>query len=162
MSFTHRNSGSVVEPIFQENPMDRISLAAFWLLLCAASSFAQNAGLTDKAAAFFDDSAVREIRIYFSDPHWYNTMVQNHQNQAQTGDPYIACRFKYGAIDLPKVGVRFKGNSSFTRNGIKRPFKFDFNEYDSSTKFPGLTKLNLNTNDLQPDFLREKSTQAGR
>ncbi|MEP7342778.1 MAG: hypothetical protein ABI977_33925, partial [Acidobacteriota bacterium] len=133
--------------------MNRIALAALWLAVFISPAFAQNTGLTDKASAFFDDSAMREIRIYFDNTNWYNTMVQNHQNQAQTGDPYIPCRFKYGQIDLPKVGVRFKGNSSFSRNGIKRPFKFDFNEYDDNLEFLGLKKLNLNTNDLQPDFM---------
>jgi uncharacterized protein (TIGR03437 family) len=126
-----------------------------WVGLTTAL-LAQQPRLNDPASAFFDDTAVREIRIYFDDLNWYNTMVQNHQNQATTGDPYIPCRFKYGSIELPKIGVRFKGNSSFRRNGIKRPFKFDFNEYDDAVSFLGLKKLNLQTNDLAPDFLREK------
>lgn len=125
-------------------------------LLLSLPAQAQQSNLTDAAAAFFNDSAVREIRIYFDNTNWYNTLVQAHQQQATTGDPYFPCRFKYGNIDLPKVGVRFKGNSSFTRNGIKRPFKFDFNEYDDNVNFLGLKKLNLHTNDLQPDFMREK------
>ncbi len=131
-------------------------MAALLAMLCITPSLAQQSMLTDRAAVFFDDRAVREIRIYFDNPNWYNTMVQNHQNQAQTGDPYIPCRFKYGSIEFPRVGVRFKGNSSFRRNGIKRPFKFDFNEYDPKAEFFGLSKLNLNTNDLAPDFMREK------
>ena len=137
--------------------MKRIALTALLAALCATAAFAQqHSTLGDRAAVFFNDSAVREIRIYFDEPNWYNIMVQNHQNQAQTGDPYIPCRFKYGNIDLPRVGVRFKGNSSFRRNGIKRPFKFDFNEFDAEADFLGLKKLNLQTNDLAPDFLREK------
>lgn len=137
--------------------MNRIG-KALWLALFLASPILaqQQSKLTDKASAFFDDSAVREIRIYFDDPNWYNTLVNAHQNQAQTGDPYFPCRFKYGSFEMPKVGVRFKGNSSFRRNGIKRPFKFDFNEYDENAEFLGLKKLNLNTNDLAPDFMREK------
>lgn len=145
--------------------MKRTGYVVLVVMLCSVAALAQQqSALSDKAAAFFNDSVVREIRIYFDDPNWYNTMVQNHQNQAQTGDPYIACRFKYGTVDLPKVGVRFKGNSSFRRNGIKRPFKFDFNEFVADTKFLGLSKLNLQTNDLSPDFMREKlfSDFAGR
>ena len=130
------------------------------ILVGSNSSLAQvstkGPALYDKAAAFFDDSAVRELRIYPADPNWYNVLVQAHQNQATTGDPYFPCRFKYGNIDLPKVGFRMKGNSSFRRNGIKRPLKFDFNEYDPNVEFYGLSKLNLNTNDLAPDFMREK------
>jgi uncharacterized protein (TIGR03437 family) len=116
----------------------------------------QQRSLTDKAAAFFDDSTVKEVRLYFEDSNWYNTMVQNHQNQRTNGDPYLPCRLKYGTVDLPKIGCRFKGNSSFQRNGIKRPFKLDFNEFVPGTDFLGLSKLNLQTNDLSPDFMREK------
>ena len=136
--------------------MSRITGVLFLVFVCVGSAAAQNSKIADRASAFFDDSAVREIRIYFDDPNWYNTLVQAHQNQRTNGDPYFPCRFKYGTIDLPKVGVRFKGNSSFGRNGIKRPFKFDFNEYDDNVEFLGLKKLNLHTNDLQPDFMREK------
>jgi len=145
--------------------MSRFKLYAPFLGLLFALSFsndvfaqvsAKGPALTDAAAAFFDDSAVREIRIYPEDADWYNKLVQAHQNEATTGDPYFPCRFKYGNIDLPKVGIRMKGNSSFRRNGIKKPFKLDFNEYDDNVTFLGLKKLNLNNGDLQPDFLREK------
>jgi hypothetical protein len=57
---------------------------------------------------------------------------------------------------FPAIGCRFKGNSSFRRNGIKKPFKLDFNEYDDNAAFLGLKKLNLNNFDLAPDFRREK------
>ncbi len=132
-----------------------LALIVFAPTLLAQGS-TKGPALNDKAAAFFDDSAVREIRIYPEDPNWYNTLLQAHQNEATSGDPYFPCRFKYGSIDLPKVGIRMKGNSSFRRNGIKKPFKLDFNEYDDNLTFLGLKKLNLNNGDLQPDFLREK------
>lgn len=138
--------------------MIRVLSVLTLLLVSAGHALAQHPKLYDPAAAFFDDSAVREIRLYFTDPDWYNKLVQAHQNQAQTGDPFFPCRFKYGTVEIPQIGCRFKGNSSFRRNGIKRPFKLDFNEYDANANFLGLTKLNLQTNDLQPDFLREKLT----
>jgi spore coat protein CotH len=113
-----------------------------------------NATLTDEAAAFFDDRGIREIRIYFDDPNWYNTLLRSHQSDPL--DPYFPCRFRSNGIEFPKIGCRFKGNSSAQRNGIKKPFKLDFNEYDDNITFMGLKKLNLNNFDLQPDFLREK------
>ncbi len=145
--------------------MTRITTQTLLLLgaaiaLLAPVSLAQvstkGAVINDAAATFFDDSAVREIRIYPEDPNWYNVLLQAHQNEATSGDPYFPCRLKYGSIELPKIGLRMKGNSSFRRNGIKKPFKLDFNEYDDNLTFLGLKKLNLNNGDLQPDFLREK------
>lgn len=112
------------------------------------------AAAADQAASFFDDSAVREIRLYFDDANWYNTLFQSHNSNP--ADPNFPVRFHYGETNLAKIGVRFKGNSSFRRNGIKKPFKLDFNEYDDNATFLGLKKLNLHPGDLQPDFLHEK------
>jgi len=123
----------------------------FAVFLVALSSTTLPAA--DEAAAFFDDTTVREIRLYFDDPNWYNTLLQGHNS---TADPYFPVRVQYGSIVLPKVGVRFKGNSSFRRNGVKKSFKLDFNEYDDNATLLGLKKLNLNNGDLQPDMLHEK------
>lgn len=123
------------------------------MLVLARAAFAQQSTLTDAAAAFFDDSAVREIRLYFDDSNWYNTLLAAHRTAA---DPYFPCRFESGGVRLARIGCRFKGNSSFQRNGIKKPFKLDFNEYDDDANFLGLKKLNVNNFDLQPDFMREK------
>jgi uncharacterized protein (TIGR03437 family) len=108
----------------------------------------------DQAAAFFDDSAVREIRLYFSDANWYNTLYQAHNSNPE--DPYFPARFRYGDTVMDSIGARFKGNASFRRNGVKKSFKLDFNRYDADANFLGLKKLNLNTGDLQPDLMREK------
>lgn len=109
----------------------------------------------DQAAAFFDASQVREIRIYFDDANWYNTLYQAHASNAD--DPYFPARFQSGDTAIPVIGVRFKGNSSFRRSSsVKKSFKLDFNEYDDEATFAGLKKLNLNNGDLSPDFLREK------
>jgi spore coat protein CotH len=114
--------------------------------------------LTDRAAAFFDDREVREIRLYFDeDANWYSTLFNAHRSNPE--DPYFPCRFRSGDVEIPRIGCRFKGNSSFNRNGIKKPFKLDFNEYDDDATFVGLKKLNLHNFDLQPDFMREKLLQ---
>jgi len=110
--------------------------------------------LADQASIFFDDSSVREIRITFSEANWYNTLYVSHNTNAD--DPYFPAKFQYGDVVIPQIGIRFKGNSSFRRNGVKKPFKLDFNEYDDNAAFYGLKKLNLHNGDLQPDHLHEK------
>ena len=125
-----------------------------WFALVALLSVTQVSPAADLAATVFDDSVVREIRLYFDDANWYNTLFQSHSsNQA---DPNFPVRFQYGNINIPRIGIRMKGNSSFRRNGVKKPFKLDFNEYDENANFLGLKKLNLHPGDLQPDFLHEK------
>lgn len=117
-------------------------------------AFAAPTWAADQAAAFFDDSSVREIRLYFDNPNWYNTLFQSHNSDP--ADPYFPARFQYGSTVIPQIGARFKGNSSFRRNGVKKPFKLDFNRFDDNATFFGLKKLNLHNGDLQPDFLHEK------
>jgi len=127
--------------------MRRLLLA---LTLALAGAHALHA---DKASAFFADG-VREIHINFDDANWYSTLYQAHANDA--ADPYFPARFQYGDTVIERIGVRFKGSSSFRRSGNKKSFKLDFNAYDDSAKFLGLKKLNLNNGDLEPDFLRSK------
>ena len=56
-----------------------------------------------------------------------------------------------------KIGLRFKGNSSFrgSSRSVKRPFKLDFNDYVKGQKFFGLTKLSLNNNIHDSSQMRE-------
>lgn len=130
--------------------MTRFQVSA---LLCLALVPAGVAS-ADEAAAFFDDSGVREIRLTFADANWYTTLYQAHQNDPD--DPYFPARFECGGIVIETIGARFKGNSSFRVNGVKKSFKLDFNEYADDVTFVGLKKLNLNNGALEPDMMREK------
>jgi uncharacterized protein (TIGR03437 family) len=123
-----------------------VGLACLWMLPAAAGA--------DEAAAFFDDTKVQEIRIYFDNPDWYNVLYQSHDRDRL--DPYFPARIKSGDVEIPVIGARFKGNSSFRRNGVKKPFKLDFNWHDDDATFFGLKKLNLHNGDIQPDFMHEK------
>jgi len=116
-----------------------------------------NQGRADEADAFFDNTYVHEIRITFEDPNWYDVLYDSHANDPD--DPYFPARFEYGATVLDPVGVRFKGNSSFSIPTVKKSFKIDFDEYhedDPAWRFLGLKKLNLNNSFKDPTMLREK------
>jgi spore coat protein CotH len=123
--------------------------------------------LGDEADAFFNDSYVHEIRLYFDDPNWYNTLYNGHDKDPS--DPYFPARFISQGITLNQIGVRFKGLSSFGgsnfpnggNQGIKKPFRLDFNEYDEGsggkeTTFFGLKKLDLNNGFADATMLHEK------
>lgn len=123
--------------------------------MAATLAILGSAGLrADQASAFFDDTTIKEVRITFADSNWYNTLFNSHRSDAN--DPYFPAAFESAGVSIPQIGIRFKGNSSFNRNGVKKPFKIDFNEYDDDATFYGLKKLNLHNGDLQPDFMHEK------
>ena len=116
----------------------------------------------DESDTFFDDSYVHEIFLTFDDADygatgWYNTLYDSHANDAD--DPYFPAGFSADGVTIARVGVRFKGNSSFSGNGIKKSFKIDFDEYDEDNDelvFYDLKKLNLNNGYKDPTLLREK------
>ena len=139
-------------------------------------SWAGDDTMVNDSDVFFDDSYIHEIRLYFDDPSWYDTLYSGHDNDRNTADPYFPARFVSHGIELDAVGVRFKGLSTFGFNfggcgfffgggggedtQIKKPFRIDFNLYDEGdgeeTNFFGLKKLNLNNGALDPSMIREK------
>lgn len=107
------------------------------------------------SAVFFNDSYVHEIRLYFGDPNWYDTLYDSHATNP--GNPYFPVRFRYNDIVLDPVGIRMKGFTSFNDYpGTKKSFKIDFNVYNNNTEFFGLRKLNLNNGYMDPTMLRER------
>ncbi len=104
-------------------------------------------------AGFFDDTDVREIELTFSNPNWWNQLLAGYDDPAE---PWFPVRFECDGVVIDPVGVRLKGNSSFQHPGVKKPFKLDFSEYDSSQRFAGLKKLDLRNNFNDPTMLREK------
>ncbi len=113
--------------------------------------------VADDAAVFFDDSFVHEISITFENSDWYDVLYESHANDSD--DPYFAADVTIDGVTMENVGIRFKGNSSFTGTGIKKSLKIDFDEFDEdndSLTYLGLKKLNLNNNYNDPTMLREK------
>ena len=116
-----------------------------------------NRAYADEAESFFDDSYVHEIRLTFEDSNWYSTLYNSHNSDVD--DPYFPASFSGDGVTINQVGVRFKGNSSFNGNSIKKSIKIDFDEYDEENEeltFFGLKKLNLNNSFKDPTMLREK------
>ena len=80
----------------------------------------------DESDTFFNDSYVHEIYLTFDDADygtagWYNTLYDSHANDPD--DPYFPASFSGDGVTINSVGVRFKGNSSFNANGIKKIFQ---------------------------------------
>ena len=61
-----------------------------------------------------------------------------------------------GTYVMDSVGVRLKGNSSYSHPGLKKSFKIDFNKYISGQNYDGLKKLNFSNGFKDPTCMREK------
>ena len=107
---------------------------------------AQNAG-----DSLFSPNHVYEINLNFSQPSYWDSLVNNY-----TLDQYMSATFTIDGISLSSVGVKFKGNSSYNNQSVKKSFKIDFNQYVTGQDLDGLKKINLNNVFKDPSFLRER------
>ena len=123
-------------------------------LVTAVGMMGAGPAQADEADVFFDDSYVHDVYITFADSNWYSTLYNSHANDPD--DPYFPASVECDGVTIDPVGVRFKGNSSFSIPGVKKSFKIDFNVYDDDTTFVGLKKLNLNNGFKDPTMMRAK------
>ena len=100
---------------------------------------------------FFSQPVVHEIKITFSQPSYWDSLVNGYNN-----DIYIKGDVEIDGVLMADCGVKFKGNSSYNNPSQKKSFKLDFNEYVPGQDHDGLKKLNLNNCFKDPSFLREK------
>lgn len=94
----------------------------------------------------FDQSFIHEIKIYFHEPDFDKTLDKFFKSAEKEGDKqYLCALIVIDGIQIDSVGIRYKGNSSYSNSNLNNPFKIDFNEFIKDQKFNGLKKLNLNT-----------------
>src|SRR5690606_33796482 len=61
-----------------------------------------------------------------------------------------------GCIRMDSVGVRYKGESTFTSGGSKRPFRISFDEYGIDQRWNGVKGFTLNNGWSDPSLAAEK------
>ncbi len=109
--------------------------------------FSQNAA----GDSIFNSSAIHEIRFYFSQAKWYDSLITY-----KPLDKKMKGNVKIDGVLYPNVGVQFKGNSSFNNPSKKKSWKIDFNEFDTTQECNKEKTLNLNNGFKDPTMMREK------
>jgi hypothetical protein len=107
------------------------------------------------AHPLFDGDAVHDIYLFFSEPDWYEKLRANFEGSDDP--PYMEATFVWNEITMERVGVRFKGNSSYrTYPGTKKSFKIKTNEFVKGRRIQGIDTLNLHNAFKDPSYVREK------
>jgi spore coat protein H len=123
-----------------------ISVACL-LLVAIATAEAQNPG-----DVVFAGIKVHTINIKFSQPAYWDSLVAYYNAGLEQ---YMAATVFLDSVKYDSVGVRFKGQSSFTHPNNKKPFRLAFDQYRSQ-KWDGLKGVHLNNCWGDPSFMREK------
>ena len=113
----------------------------------------------DSTDIIFNDSIVHNYYLTFYKEDWAATLKYNKE---ENDEEYMPARFTCvtsggDSIVLDSIGVRYKGNSTYTeaRDMPKKSYKFKFDEYIDQTFF-GCDKINLNNCFADPSYMREK------
>ncbi len=114
------------------------------LLLLLASTIA--------AQDFYDESVIRTFELRFAQPDWEAQLAQNYAARV-----FIPADLILDGIAYPNVGVRYRGNSSYTAIGTskKKPFEISLDEYVPDRSHQGYETFNLNNGYRDPTFVRE-------
>jgi spore coat protein CotH len=103
------------------------------------------------SGGIYDESNVKEIRLYFSQPDYWAKLTQNYNSNIE-----IPCRLKYNGVDYDSVGISFKGQTSyFSNNTPKKSFNISMDAFKGNQKLEGYKTLNLNNAFQDPSFMRE-------
>src|SRR5258705_5623847 len=70
---------------------------------------------------------------------------------------YVLSEMEFDGQRLADVGLRFKGNSSYSVSGttLRRPMKLDFDRFAEGKRFAGIESFNLSNTSFDPSQVRE-------
>ena len=118
--------------------MKKITL---FMLICSYLSFGQT---------FYDENTIQDIRIVFSQTNWDALL-----DAAEPTDAYVqATSITINGTVINNVGVKYKGNSTYSASQVKNPFHIELDTYKDHI-YQGYTDIKLSNIAKDPSFVRE-------
>jgi spore coat protein CotH len=106
---------------------------------------------TQASTGLYDESKVETIKLYFSQPNFWNLLMQNYNSKTD-----LATKLVYKGISYDSVGVRFKGQTSYFANpSQKKSFNISMDAFKDDINLEGFKTVNLNNSFEDPSFMRE-------
>jgi hypothetical protein len=128
--------------------MKRLNVFVITLLI----SFCTIAQITD----LYDIETIQEIRLSFEYPDWDYMLDTSKQGS----EGYImASSVIINGISFDSVGVKYKGNSSYSEHNAKNPMHIELDTYKSQD-YQGYKDIKLNNGFKDPSFVREVLSYA--
>ncbi len=118
------------------------------LALLLAPQVAMAAGDT-----VFAGTQVFTIDIEFPQTAWWDSLVVYYEAGLEQ---MLAATVTIDGVAIDSVGVRFKGNASYTHPNDKKPFRLAFDEFRAAQRWDALKGVHLNNCWEDPTFIREK------
>lgn len=103
------------------------------------------------AQSFYAEDSVQTIRITFAQNNWDALL---DAEKAGNEDYIMATSVSINGIVYDSVGVKYKGNSTYSANQVKNPFHIELDTYKDH-KHENYTDIKLSNVKNDPSFLRE-------
>jgi CotH kinase protein/Lamin Tail Domain/Secretion system C-terminal sorting domain len=101
---------------------------------------------------FYDGTRIQEIKLYFSQPNWRNSL---NMAAIEAAEPYtLAQKVVINGVTFDSVGAKFKGNSTFKINNVKNPFHIELDNVKDQN-YQGYKDIKLANISFDPTFIRE-------
>lgn len=100
----------------------------------------------------YDINTVTNIELTFEESNWDQIMDQNYSNGNE--DRLLASCIVNGE-PYDSVGVKYKGNSTYSANNDKNPLNIKLNHIIDNQDYDGFYTLKLSNGDKDPSFVRE-------
>ena len=100
----------------------------------------------------YDKSTVKNVYLDFAQTDYWTQLTNNYASETN-----IAATMIYDGVTYPNVGVRFRGNTSYTQIGTsqKKSFGVDMDFVDTTQDLLGYTSLKFNNAHQDASFMRE-------
>jgi len=121
------------------------ALSAALLLLAA--------GIPAQTPDLYAMDTVRELKLTFKQVDWWQQLLSNYPSRTN-----IEADLSVDGKPYPRVGVRFRGNTSYTMlppGSQKKSFNIELDAYVPGQDLYGYDHLNLNNGFHDPTFTRE-------
>lgn len=131
--------------------MTKLRCRLFSGVLLLALAFA--APLKAQVLDFYDVNAYRSIYLNFSQVNYWTLLTNNYATQTE-----IPADMVVDGVTYPNVGVRFRGNTSYTQLPVgsqKKSFNIRTDSLVLGQDIQGYSNLNLNNGFHDPTFMRE-------
>ncbi len=102
----------------------------------------------------FAGTQVHTINIRFPQARYWDSLTFYYE---QGDEQYIPATVIIDGVQYNNVGVRLKGNSSYSHPNNKKSFRFSFDEYVDDQRWDGVKGIHLNNSFSDPTFMREKT-----
>lgn len=107
---------------------------------------------TRVASGLYDETEVKEIRLYFPQANYWTLLTQNYVSKTD-----LLASLSYSGETFDSIGVRFKGQTSYGMGGNsqKKSFNITMDLVRPDQKLGGYKTLNLNNSFEDASFMRE-------